>query len=90
MTDKITPQHLQRMAYVYVRQSSMGKYGTIMRARNDNMPCRTERVRAVGSQVELKYSTETWDVPVRPQMTVPTSRHSLWRCRWAMPELFWR
>ena len=25
MTDKITPQHLQRMAYVYVRQSSMGQ-----------------------------------------------------------------
>lgn len=25
MTEKITPQHLQRMAYVYIRQSSMGQ-----------------------------------------------------------------
>lgn len=25
MTDKITPQHLQKTAYVYIRQSSMGQ-----------------------------------------------------------------
>lgn len=34
---KITPDHLARSAFVYVRQSTAGQYSTIMKAAGGNM-----------------------------------------------------
>ena len=82
MTNKITPPHLQKTAYVYIRQSSMGQ----VRHHRES----TERQYALqdtspfirlASQVESKYSTVTWDVLVRQRRIALTSRRSLPMCR---------
>ena len=88
MTEKITPQHLQRTAYVYVRQSSMGQVRH-HRESTERQYALQDRARSFGwLRAGSRSSTETWDVRVRQRQIVATSRHSLPRYRWAMPERF--
>ena len=88
MTEKITPQHLQQTAYVYIRQSSMGQVRH-HRESTERQYALQDRARAFGwPPVESKYSTATWDVLERPQRIALTSRRSLPTCRWEMPERF--
>lgn len=90
MIDKITPLHLQKTAFVYIRQSSLGQVRHHRESTERQYALQDTAVRWAGCRVESKYSTVTWGDLVRQRLIAPTAERSSPMCRWEVPELSWR